>query len=132
MRALGWALAAAAVSAWLALVEVLWLPLRVGGVLVPVSVLAAVVGNVLLVGAAHRLSGSRLVGVVPAVVWLVVAVGGSLRRPEGDVLVAAPTGDTLAGVLNLVFLLAGVVAASFAVGRLLGAGPAVAQDPARR
>ena len=132
MRLLGWGLLAAVVSAWLAVVEVLWLPMRVGGVLVPVSVLAAVAGNVLLVSGAHRLSGSRLVGVVPALVWLVVAVGGALRRPEGDVLVAAPPGDTVAGVVNLVFLLTGVVAASFAVGRLLGARPAVAQGTARR
>ncbi len=63
-------------AAWLALVEVFWLPLRVGGVLVPVSVVAAVVGNLMLVALALRLSGSRLVAVLPALTWLVVAVGG--------------------------------------------------------
>ena len=80
VRLIGWALAAVGVSAWLALVEVFWLPLRVGGVLVPVSVVAAAVGNLLIVGAARRLSGSGLVAVLPAITWLVVAVAGMIRR----------------------------------------------------
>ncbi|HEX2074306.1 MAG TPA: hypothetical protein VHF92_11010 [Geodermatophilus sp.] len=112
------ALLAVAVAGWLALVEVFWLPLRVGGVLVPVSVVAAVVGNLLLVPAAHRLSGSRVVAVVPAVTWLVVALAGSIPRPEGDILI---TGSGDAGVVNLGFLLLGVLAASFAVGRAVTA-----------
>ena len=57
----GWAVPAVLLAGWLALVEVFWLPLRVGGVVFPVSVLAAVAGNLLLVDAAHRLSGSRAV-----------------------------------------------------------------------
>ena len=103
---------------WLALVEVFWLPLRVFGVLLPVSVVAAVAGNLLLVGLAARLTGSRLAAVLPALVWLVVAVGGSLQRPEGDLLV---TGSGALGLVSLAFLLAGVVAAAFAVGRVLAA-----------
>jgi hypothetical protein len=112
---------------WLALVEVFWLPLRVLGVLLPVSVVAAVVGNLLLVDLAVRLTGSRLVAVLPALVWLVVAVGGSLRRPEGDLLV---TGSGALGLVSLAFLLAGVVAAAFAVGRVLAA-PRDGARPAR-
>jgi hypothetical protein len=125
LRLLGWSLMAVLVSGWLALVEVFWLPLRVGGVLVPVSVVAAVVGNLLLVPAARRVSGSRVVAVLPAVVWLAVAIGGAVRRPEGDLLIAG--GDAGAGVVNLAFLLLGVVAAAFGVGRVLGspAGPPV-------
>lgn len=103
-------------AAWLALVEVFWLPLRVSGVPVPVSVLAAVAGNLLLVGLAARLTGSRLAAVLPAVVWLVVAVAAAIPRPEGDLLL---TGSGLLGVLTLAFLLAGVVAASFAVSKVL-------------
>jgi hypothetical protein len=135
LRLLGWALVAVAVAGWLALVEVFWLPWRIGGVPVPVSVLAAVAGNLVLVPAAYRLSGSRLVGVLPAVVWLVIAVGGSVRRPEGDLLITG--GDGLTQLVNLGFLLLGVVAASLAVGRLLAtpprrpaAGPAVRPAPA--
>ena len=125
MRALqlaGWAVAAVVVSAWLALVEVFWLPWRLGGIPVPISLVAAVFGNVLLVGAARRLSGSRLVAVLPALVWLGIAVASASRRPEGDLLL--PGGDTATQTINLGFLLVGVVAAAFAVGRALGTPPA--------
>ena len=119
LHLLGWAVAAVVVAAWLALVEVLWLPWRLGGVPVPVSLPAAVVGNLLLVTAAWRLSGSRLVAVLPAVVWLVIALGATMRRPEGDLLL--PGGDALTSTLVLAFLLLGVLAAAFAVGRVLSA-----------
>jgi hypothetical protein len=118
LQLLGWAVGTVAVAAWLALVEVFWLPWRLGGVPVPISVVAAVFGNVLLVGAARRLSGSRLVAVLPAVVWLTIAVAGTVRRPEGDLLL--PGGDAVTSTVNLGFLLLGVVAAAFAVGRALG------------
>jgi hypothetical protein len=118
LRLLGWAAAAVVVASWFALVEVFWLPWRLGGVPVPASVLAAVAGNVLLVEAARRFSGSRLVAVLPAVVWLVIAVAATIRRPEGDLLL--PGGDAVTSTLNLGFLLLGVVAAAFAVGRALG------------
>ena len=122
LQLLGWAVVAVVLATWLTLVEVFWLPWRVAGVPVPVSVLAAVVGNLLLVDGARRLSGSRLVAVLPAVVWLVIAVGATMRRPEGDLLL--PGGDAVTSTLNLGFLLVGVVAAAFAVGRALGT-PAV-------
>lgn len=110
------ALAAVLAAGWLALVEVFWLPLRVAGVLVPLSVLVAVVGNYLLVVGALRLTGSRAVAVLPAVVWLVVAVGATMRRPEGD-LVAVGSGGL--GAVTLAFLGLGVLAAAVAVGRVL-------------
>ncbi|MCZ2804255.1 hypothetical protein O2W18_03995 [Modestobacter sp. VKM Ac-2983] len=121
LRLLGWSVVAVVVSAWLALVEVFWLPWRVGGVPVPISLLVAVVGNLLLVDAARRLSGSRLVAVLPAVVWLVIALAGAMRRPEGDLLL--PGGNAVTEAITLGFLLVGVVAAAFAVGRALGAPP---------
>ena len=114
----GWALLAVVGSGWLALVEVFWLRLRVGSVPVPVSVLAAVAGNLLLVGAVHRRSRSRVVALLPAAVWLVVAVEASMRRPEGDLVL---TGGGPVGAVSLVFLLLGVVAAAFAVGKVLAA-----------
>ncbi|MGY1689467.1 hypothetical protein [Geodermatophilus sp. SYSU D01105] len=118
IRRTGAALLVAAVAGWLALVEVFWLPLRVAGVPVPVSVVAAVAGNLLLVPLAARLTGSRVAAALPALVWLTVAVAGSIRRPEGDLLI---TGGGFAGFVNLAFLLLGVVAAAFAVGRVLAA-----------
>ena len=114
-----WGLIALLVAAWLALAEVFWLPLRVGGVLVPVSIVVAVVGNLLLPTAALRLSGSRLVAVLAVVPWLVVAVAAMVRRPEGDLVMS---GSEALGAVNLAFLMLGVLAAAFSVGRVLG-GP---------
>ena len=113
-----WALCAVAVAAWLALVQVFWLPFRIGGVIVPVSVVAAVVGNLLLVPAALRLSGSRVVAALPAVTWLVIALGATYRRPEGDLLIVS---GGAVGVVGIAFLLLGVLAASFAVGQAVAA-----------
>ena len=118
IRRLAGGLLVVVLAVWLALVEVFWLPLRVLGVPLPVSVVAAVVGNLLLVALAARLTGSRLAAALPALVWLVVAVGASLRRPEGDLLLV---GSGVLGYLSLAFLLAGVVAAAFAVGKVLAA-----------
>ena len=130
-RILGWAVVFVVVAAWLSLVEIFWLPLRVGDVILHVSVLAAVVGNLLLVGQAQRFSGSRAVAVLPALTWLVVAVGGMMRRPEGDLVL---TGGGATGVVNLLFLLLGVTAAAVAVGRALAGPdrPRVSSGPARR
>jgi hypothetical protein len=118
IRRAGAALLVAGLAGWLALVEVFWLPLRVAGVLVPVSVVAAVGGNLLLVPLAARLTGSRVAAALPALVWLTIAVAASIRRPEGDLVI---TGGGVSGFVNLAFLLLGVVAAAFAVGRVLAA-----------
>jgi hypothetical protein len=129
----GWAVAVVAVAVWLALVEVFWLPLRVGGILLPLSVPAAVVGNLLLVGTAMKLTRSRLVAVLPAVVWLVVVVAGMVRRPEGDLVIS---GRGALGSVGLAFLLLGALAAAVAVGRALATPrtrpvtPGTVPDPA--
>jgi len=114
-------------AVWMALVEVFWLPLRIGGVLVPLSVVAAVAANLLLPRFAVRLSGSRVVAGLTGVAWLVVVVAGMIRRPEGDLLI---TGGGTTGVINLGFLMCGVLAAAFAVGHALGGPrPAVRREP---
>jgi len=117
LRTVGWGALAVLVAAWLAVVEVFWLPLRIGPVPVPVSVLAAAVGNLVLVTWAHRLSGSRVVGLLPALAWAVVAIGASVRRPEGDLLITGQT--AVAQLVGLGFLLVGVLFAAFAAGRVL-------------
>lgn len=118
-RQLGGGVLVLALAVWLAVVEVFWLPLRIGGVLVPLSVVVAVVGNLLMPRLALWLTGSRVVAALTGVAWLVVVVAGMIRRPEGDLLI---TGGGTTGVVNLAFLLCGVLAAAFAVGRALG-GP---------
>lgn len=131
LRLLGWGLVGVVLAAWLAAVEVFWLPLRVGSVPVPVSLLAAVVGNLLLPAWVHRRSGSRLVGLLPVLVWAAVAVGAAVRRPEGDLLISGAT--TASSVVGLGFLLLGVLAGSFSLGRLLSrpvVRPGSAVEPA--
>ena len=113
------AVAAVVVAGWLALVEVFWLPFRIGGLLVPVSVLAAVAGNLLLVELVHRRAGSRAVALLPALTWLGIAVGSSMRRPEGDLLIVGSGG---LGAVGLAFLLLGVLAAAVAGVRALAGG----------
>jgi hypothetical protein len=120
-----WGLLSVVVAGWLALVEVFWLPLRVAGLLVPLSVAAAVAANLVLPGLAYRVSGSRLVAVLPAITWLGVVVPAMIRRPEGDLII---TGGGATGVVNLAFLMLGVLAAAFSVGRVVG-GP---RTPVRR
>jgi hypothetical protein len=115
----GRALAVVAVAAWLALVEVFWLPLRVAGVLVPLSVMAAVAVNLLLPEAARRWSGSRVVALLPGIVWLAVALAAMVRRPEGDLIL---TGGVASGVVNLAFLMAGTLAAAVGTARVLARG----------
>jgi hypothetical protein len=112
------------VAAWFALVEVFWLPLRIGGVPVPLSIPAAAVGNLLLVTLTHRITGSRVAAVLPAAVWLAVVVPASQQRPEGDLVLTG-------GGLGLAFLLLGVLGASVAVGRVLGTPRPPAGEPAQ-
>lgn len=119
VRTAGWALVAVLVSGWLAVVEVFWLPLRVGGVLLPLSVVGAVVGNLAVGAAARRLSGSGTAAVLAAVAWLVVVVVAMIPRPEGDLLIV---GNGRTGIVSVVFLMAGVVSAAYATGRALATG----------
>jgi hypothetical protein len=121
------AVLAVALAASLAVVEVFWLPLRIGGLLVPVSVLAAVVGNLLLVDLVLRLTGSRVVALLPAVTWIVIAVTASMRRPEGDLVLI---GSGALGAVGLAFLLLGVLAAAVAVARVMTRRPVGVTPPA--
>lgn len=74
-------------------------PLRVGTVRLPVSLLVAAVGNVLLGRAGGRLLGT--VGIaVPAVVWLGLAYLLGTRRTEGDLVVQGDAVGTLFLVLG--------------------------------
>jgi hypothetical protein len=101
-----------------ALLEVFYVPLRAGTVILPVSALAAVVFNVLLPQLMHRATQTRWAAVVPAVLWLVVVLGLAMGRPEGDVVLpGTPSGAV--GVVALVVLFGGTAAAAFGVTRAL-------------
>ncbi|MFC6014851.1 hypothetical protein ACFP2T_01390 [Plantactinospora solaniradicis] len=71
-----------------AVLELMLSTLRVGGVLIGVSALLAVLANVALSWFAPRAVGRRWAFALPAIVWfmlMVVAAGGT---SEGDVLIA--------------------------------------------
>lgn len=77
-----------------ALVEALLVPLYAGQVIVPIAVVLAVAGNVLLPRLARGLVPRTAAALVPLLTWLVVIVGfGVITRPEGDVILpGAPAG----------------------------------------
>jgi hypothetical protein len=115
----GWArwlggLLVAVGSVQAAVLEAFYLPLRVGTLILPVSVLAAVVLNVTLPRLMYLATGSRRAGVVPGALWLLVVLLLSLGRPEGDVIVP---GNGLGAAL----LFLGALAGAFGIGRVLSA-----------
>jgi hypothetical protein len=100
----GVVLALAAVGA--AVVECFYIPLHVGRWPMPVSVLAAVVGNVVLARAIAVLTGNRHLSLVPPALWLIVVLVLAAPRPEGDLIVP---GD----LTGLAFLFLGSLAGAF-------------------
>ena len=96
-------------------------PFRVGGTLVPVSLVIAVVGNVLVGRAAARLAGTGG-PLLTGVLWIGVVLVLSSRRAEGDVVVPGTSVGTA-------FLVVGALASAVAYG---GAVLRPAASPARR
>ncbi len=92
-------------------------PLRVGEVLVPVSWLVALVGNLSLGWAGGSIAG-RAGAVVPGALWLAVALLLGTKRAEGDLVVTVD-------VAGLVFLAVGVLSSAVAYGLVLGRTAAV-------
>ena len=96
-------------------------PLRVGGTLVPVSLVIAVVGNVLVGRAASRLAGSSG-ALVTGGLWLALTLVLASRRAEGDVVVPG-------SAVGMGFLVTGALASAIAYGAaVVRPGP----DRARR
>lgn len=77
-----------------ALLEVLLIPLRVGTVLIPVTILFALAGNLILPRAARVFVDTSAAMVSTFLAWLLPALILSLLpRPEGDVLVPGGGGE---------------------------------------
>ena len=105
----GWAYALVMLlTVLLALWGAFLVPFRVGGTLVPVSLVIAVVGNVLVGRAGARVAGSTG-AVVPGLLWVAITLVLSSRRAEGDVVVPG-------SATGLGFLLAGALASAVAYG----------------
>ncbi|MGQ0716926.1 MAG: hypothetical protein ACT4NP_06330 [Pseudonocardiales bacterium] len=102
----------------LAAVELLYLPLRVGAVPVPATILLAVVSTRWLVRSAAELGGPRSVAAVPLVVWLLALGVLGVAGPGGDVLLPSDW-------RSLLLLGGGLFPAALVLGRVL-ARPVVA------
>ncbi|MFI7021681.1 hypothetical protein ACIBMZ_03060 [Micromonospora sp. NPDC049900] len=85
LRTLG-GLVALVAGAVTAVLELLLAPLRVGGHLVGVAVLVAVLANIVLSWFAMETVGSRWAVLLPALPWVVIMVAAADRTTEGDVL----------------------------------------------
>jgi hypothetical protein len=110
----------------LAVVELLYLPLRVGAVPVPVTILLAVVSTPWLVRSAAELGGPRLVAAVPLVVWVLAIGVFGVAGPGGDVLLPADWRSALllGGGLFPAALVLGRVLARYSSGGVVGRHPA--------
>jgi hypothetical protein len=78
-----------------AFLELMLAPLRVGGHLIGVAVVAAVLGNIALGWFAHATVGRKWAIALPAVAWLGLMVVASGRTSEGDLLLVGPQGGAL-------------------------------------
>ncbi|MCW2495563.1 hypothetical protein [Jatrophihabitans sp.] len=128
VTAVDWLLVAllCAVGVLAAGVELMLVPLFVGKVVCPVSVVAAIVTNLVLPRAGMSLVRRPLGAVLPLVSWLVPTLILTLyARPEGDILVSG--GDAQEYVLYALLLL-GAGAGFYAV---IAASSAVAPPPPR-
>jgi hypothetical protein len=72
-----------------AVVEAFLTPLRWDTIRLPVSVLLAVLTNLLLLWFTYRATGHKLVALLPGLVWMVLMVLVSDRTAEGDIVLAA-------------------------------------------
>jgi len=98
-------------------------PLRVGAVVLPLSIVIAVVGNAAVGVFGARGTGSRLGAAVPGLGWLLVVGVLASARPEGDVVLTG-------GPVGLGFTVGGALAATAVIGWPLR--PASPPSPGRR
>lgn len=96
----------------LAVLELLFLPLRIGGWPVPVSILVALVTTTWLVLAAADVVGGGPVAGAPLAAWLVTVLVFGTAGPGGDVLLPADW-------RSLLLLAGGMFPAAVALGRAL-------------
>lgn len=97
----------------LALVELFLVPLRVGVVLVPIAVVLAIAGNIVLPLLSYSMVRRTFGAVAPLLGWLVVVlIVALLPRPEGDVVL--PGGGYLQWVSYGV-LLGGAIAGTVTI-----------------
>ena len=107
--------------------ELMIVPLRLGGHLIGVAVVATVVANIALGWFAYTTVGRRWAVALPAAAWLVLMVTASGRTTEGDLLLVGPQGGALVdgdSWVGVVVILAGSIAFAAVGFRLMLAQPA--------
>lgn len=97
----------------LAMIELLFLPLRMGAVPFPVTVLLALVTTPWLVHSAARLTGGGWTAASPLVVWVATVLLFGAAGPGGDVVFPADW-------RSLALLSCGLFPAAVVLGRSLG------------
>jgi len=97
----------------LGVLECFLVPFRIGGTPVPLALLLALVGNVVLTRLMYRVTAHRLATAVPVVAWLLLVLALAARTDEGDLVVPG----TWPGLL---FLFGGTIAGALTLGRSIG------------
>jgi hypothetical protein len=108
-----------------ALIEVFLVPLRIGDVLIGLSVVLAIAGNLVLVWFTYRVTGWLWAVALPALVWFAVFLPAADRTAEGDLLL---TGDNPVGIMTI---FGGSLALAIGVARLLVHRPPALGRPLR-
>jgi hypothetical protein len=97
-----------------AVLEALLVPLYAGSVIVPIAVVLALGGNIVLPRLARSLVPTTPAALAPFAAWLIVMVGfGVLGRPEGDVVL--PGSPTAAAYATYAALLGGALVGTVTV-----------------
>ncbi len=94
----------------LATVELLYLPLRVGAVPVPITIALAAVSTPWLVHVAAELGGPRVVAAIPLAIWVLTLAVLGFGGPGGGVLFPMD-------VRSALLLAAGLLPAAVVLGR---------------
>lgn len=96
-----------------AIAELMLAPLRVGGHLIGVAVVATVLANLALGWFAYVTVGRKWAVLLPAAAWLTLMVTASGRTTEGDLLLVGPSGGAIVDSnswVGVVMILAGSIA----------------------
>lgn len=131
LRVLG-AVTAVAAALVTAVGELMIAPLRVGGHLIGVAVLATVAANVAIGWFAYVTVGRKWAVALPAVAWMVLMFTASGRTTEGDLLLVGPAGGALVDSnswVGVVMILAGAITFAVVGFRLIVAQPAYPANP---
>lgn len=78
-------------------------PLRINGVLTPVSLILAVGGNIALIWFTYLATRHKFVALLPSLIWVVLSFAASSRTTEGDLVLVD------SNWVSMVYLLAGSV-----------------------